>query len=66
MWGTTWPLTAAILLVLALIRLRTDALKILVHYRRSIPTRAATESASVWTGALVRHLFDLIYVFSIY
>jgi hypothetical protein len=55
MWSTTWPLTPAVLLFLALIRLRTDALKILMHYRRTIPSRGASDSARIWVDALVRN-----------
>lgn len=56
MWSTTWPLTPAVLLLLAIIRLRTDALKMLVHYRRPVPSR---DAAGIWTGALVREMFWL-------
>ncbi|KAF8310365.1 hypothetical protein DL93DRAFT_1649104 [Clavulina sp. PMI_390] len=52
MWSTTWPLTPAVLMLLAFIKLRTDALKILVHYQRTVPTRGAAEAEGVWVGAL--------------
>ena len=57
MWSTTWPLAPAVLLLLATIRLRADALKMLVHYRYSIPSRDACDSAGIWTGALVSQTF---------
>lgn len=53
MWSTTYPLTPAILLFLAFLRLRTDALKLLVHFKRSVPSRGAVDAANVWSGALV-------------
>ncbi|KAF9503061.1 hypothetical protein BS47DRAFT_895082 [Hydnum rufescens UP504] len=48
MWSSCWPLTPAMTLLLAAIRLRTDAFKILTNIRRSISSRAAGESSRIW------------------
>jgi len=71
MWSTTWALTPAVLLLLAIIRLRTDALKTLVHYRSPIPSGGACEAAGIWTGALsfvswAGALINALLVFVIY
>jgi len=51
MWTTAYPLTPAIILLLSLIRLRTDALKVLVHFRYTPSSHSAVQRSRVWAGA---------------
>jgi len=52
MWSTCWPLAPAMALINIMIRLRTDALKILTVYKRPVPSHAAGDTVRVWINAL--------------
>ncbi|KAF8333092.1 calcium-activated chloride channel-domain-containing protein [Cantharellus anzutake] len=48
---TAYPLTPALILFLSMIRLRADALKLLVHYRYTPSSHSAAHRSRVWASA---------------